>query len=58
MNAWKLNGIVRHVCRQAICKGLGLHHTNIYKEIKNIKVDGTIITKDGKEYELVLKEKK
>ena len=58
MNAWKLNSMVGHVCRLAICKGLGIEHTRIYKEIKDIKVNGTIITKDGKEYELVLKEKK
>ena len=55
MNSWKLNGMAGHVCRLAICKGLGIEHTRIYKEIKDIKINGTIVTKDNKKYELVLK---
>ena len=58
MNSWKLNGLAGHVCRSAIVKGLEIHHTEIYKEVKNIKSDGTIITRDGKEYILELKEVK
>jgi hypothetical protein len=57
MNAYKLNGIVGHICRQAVCKELKIHHTDIYKEVRDIDFNGTITTKDGKKYELVLKEK-
>jgi hypothetical protein len=57
MNAYKLNGIVGHICRDAICKELKINHTDIYKEVRNIDSNGTITTKDGKKYELVLKEK-
>jgi len=56
MNSYKLNGIVGHVARMAICKGLNIHHTDIYKTVKDIKADGTIYTKDGKKFKLKLEE--
>lgn len=58
MNSWKLNGIIGHVGRLSICRSLGIQHTEIYKEITDISINGTITTKDGKQYVLVLKEKK
>jgi len=57
MNSWKLNSIAAHIFRISVCKSLGIEHTEIYKEIKEIKPGGIIITKDGKEYILELKEK-
>lgn len=56
MNSWKLNGIAGHTTRFAICKGLGIPHTDIYKTVKNISPGGIIETKDGKKYKLVLDE--
>ncbi len=56
MNAWRLNGIVGTVARIAICQSLGIQHNDIYKEVKNISVNGIIETKDGKKYKLELNE--
>ncbi len=56
MNPYKLNGqAVRHFTT-AVCKGLGIHWTDIYKTVKNIDQHGVIETKDGKKYQVVLKE--
>jgi hypothetical protein len=57
MNPWKLNGRAQSLTLRAIVKGLNISFVDIYKTVKEVKSDGTIITKDGKEYELVLKEK-
>jgi hypothetical protein len=54
MNSYKLNGMVGHVCRRAICEGLKIHHVEIYKTVKNITSDGIVETKDGKKYKLKL----
>jgi len=54
MNSYKLNGIAGHTARVAICKGLGIEYTRIYKEIKDISSEGVIETQDGKKYELKL----
>ena len=43
-----------HLTRSAICKGLAIHHTEIYKVVKNISIDGVIETHDGKKYKLTL----
>jgi hypothetical protein len=56
MNSWKLNGIAGHLTRQAISKSLKIHHTEIYKTVKIVHFDGTIETKEGKKYQLELKE--
>ena len=56
MNSWKLNGNAGHYFREAVCKGLNIHHTEIYKTVKDIDRDGVIETKDGKKYQLELKE--
>ncbi len=56
MNSWKLNGMAGHLARQAINRGLDLHHTQIYKVVKSVSVDGTIETHDGKKYKLTLEE--
>ena len=56
MNSYKLNGRAGHYFRQAVCKGLGIEHTEIYKKVKDISSDGTIITKEGKRYKLKLEE--
>jgi len=62
MNAYKLNGHAGHYFRSAVCKSLNIHCTDIYKTIKSVTTgynvnDPTIVeTKDGKKYELILKE--
>ena len=56
MNSWRLNGIAGHVTRYAIAEGLGIEHTDIYKEVKSMTPSGIIETKDGKKYKLELKE--
>lgn len=56
MNSYKLNGRAGHYFRKAVCKGLEIEHTEIYKKVKDISSDGTIITKEGKKYKLKLEE--
>ena len=57
MNSWKLNGSVGHIARMAICEGLRIHHSRIYKEVRLMDAyKGIIQTKDGKKYKLILKE--
>lgn len=56
MNSWKLNGIVGHITRSAIVKKLNIHHTEIYRKVKNIDINGVITTNDGKQYKLELTE--
>ncbi len=56
MNSYKLNGHAGHYFREAVCKGLNIHFSEIYKTIKNIDQNGVIETKDGKKYQLELKE--
>ena len=50
-----------HIARRAICKGLGIEHTRIYKDVANVTSDGVITTKEvngieGKKYKLILTE--
>jgi hypothetical protein len=62
MNAYKLNGHAGHYFRSAVCKSLNIPWTDIYKTVKSVTTgihtnDPTIVeTKDGKKYELILKE--
>jgi hypothetical protein len=56
MNSWKLNGMAGHLARQAINRGLNIHHTEIYKVVKSVSADGIIETHDGKKYKLTLTE--
>jgi sugar-specific transcriptional regulator TrmB len=58
MNSWKLNGMVDHLTRQAINRGLNIHHTEIYKVVKSVSADGLIETHEGKKYKLILEEVK
>jgi len=55
INSYKLNGIAGHMTRQAICKGLNINFTDIYKIVKSVNNDGIIETTDGKKYQLTLK---
>lgn len=54
MNSWKLNSLSGHFFRQTICRDLKIHHTEIYRTIKNIDSKGVITTKDGSKYKLKL----
>ena len=54
MNSYKLNGKAGHYFRKAVCEGLGIDHTEIYKKVKDISSNGTITTKEGKNYKLKL----
>jgi hypothetical protein len=62
MNAYKLNSNAGIYFRLAVCKSLNIHWTDVYKTIKSVTPgyndnDPTIVeTKDGKKYELILKE--
>jgi hypothetical protein len=58
MNPYELNGKIGSVARIAICKSLNIEPTEIYKVVKSIGFDGIVTTKEGKEYILILKEKK
>lgn len=54
MNSYKLNGIVGHTCRAAICESLEINHTDIYKVVKSISPNGIIETVDGTKFKLKL----
>jgi hypothetical protein len=56
MNSWKLNGQAGHHFRAAICKALNIHHTEIYKAVKDISKDGIITIRDGRQFEVKLEE--
>ena len=57
MNAYKLNGMAGEQFREAICKHLKIHHTEIYKTVKDIsRRDGIIELHDGRKFKAVLKE--
>jgi hypothetical protein len=57
MNSWKLNGHAGHIFRKTVCDSLKIHHTEIYRKVKDIDTYKGIITmKDGKKYKLELKE--
>ena len=56
MNAYKLNGKAGRYYKGMICKHLNIKHTEIYKTVKDIKLDGTIILHDGREFKPMLKE--
>jgi sugar-specific transcriptional regulator TrmB len=43
-----------HLARQAINRGLNIHHTQIYKVVKSVNNEGIIETHDGKKYKLTL----
>lgn len=45
-----------HLARQAINKGLDIHHAQIYKVVKSVSNDGIIETHEGKKYKLILEE--
>lgn len=60
MNSYILNGVAGHYFRMTICKFLNIHWKDIYKTVKSISSTEQnpciIKTKDGKKYELILKE--
>jgi hypothetical protein len=56
MNAYKLNANAGHYFRKAICDGLKIPWTMIYKEVIDINEKGHILTKNGKVYKLTLTE--
>jgi len=56
MNSYKLNSIVGHTLRSAVCKFFNIPHIDIYKKIKDISSDGIITTDDNKKYKVILKE--
>jgi|SaaInlV_120m_DNA_3_1039746.scaffolds.fasta_scaffold12269_3 hypothetical protein len=56
MNSYKLNGNAGHHYRSMICKHLNIKHTEIYKTVKDIEKDGTIILHDRRKFKPILKE--
>jgi len=60
MNAYKLNGLAGHYFRMTISKYLKIHQRDIYKTVSKIEPSENkpciITTKEGKKYELILKE--
>jgi hypothetical protein len=60
MNAYMLNGMAGHYFRTTICKFLKIDWTDIYKTVSKIESTENnpciITTKEGKKYELFLKE--
>ena len=54
MNAYKLNGTVGHLARNAIVEGLNIEFSKIYSEVIKINpYTGIILTKQGT-YKLTL----
>ena len=56
MNAYKLNGRAGGYYRKAICDGLKIPHSEVYKAIKEIHSNGTIVVNDGRTFRLKLTE--
>lgn len=54
MNSYKLNAIVGHTCRVAICESLKIRHIDIYRTVKNIHPNGVVEIKDGTKFKLKL----
>lgn len=59
MNSWKLNGMAGSMFRRAVCKSLGIKHSEIYKKVKKMSYnEGLIELHDGRKFVLELKELK
>ena len=57
MQSWKFNHTIKWVGTEAIVKGLGITYSEVYRTLRDVNVmQGTIETKDGKKYKLVLEE--
>lgn len=57
MNSWKYQSDAKQLTTLAITKGLNITHTEIYRALKGFNFHtGIIETKNGKKYQLVLKE--
>lgn len=56
MNAYKLNGRAGGYYRKAICDGLKIPHRDVYKAVKEIHSNGTIVSNDGRKFQLKLVE--
>ena len=54
MNAYKLNSISGNYFRKAITDSLEIPFTDIYKVVKEIKTDGTIVMHSGRKFKLKL----
>jgi len=54
MNAYILNGMAGHYYRKAVSEGLGIHWNDIYKTVKTIENDGTLILHDKRRFKVVL----
>lgn len=54
MNSFKLNGRIGGIALKAISNGLGINFSEIYKTIKHLEPNCTIVTKDGCRYRLKL----
>ena len=55
MNAYKLNGISGQCFRKAICDGLDIFPSDIYRVVKSINSNGIIELKSGNKFRLELK---
>lgn len=56
MNPYKLNGKAGHHYRTMICKHLNIPRAEIYKAVKDIERDGTIVLHNGRKFIPKLKE--
>ena len=56
MNAYLFNGRAGQVFRQSIVNHLKINHSQIYRVVKSININGIIETKDGRKYKLKLEE--
>lgn len=55
MQSWKFNSTAQGILREAIAKSLKIPYTDVYKTVRDTR-SNFIQTKDGKVYELILKE--
>tara|TARA_R110002020_G_C16199797_1_gene766183 strand:- start:940 stop:1143 length:204 start_codon:yes stop_codon:yes gene_type:complete len=56
MNAYILNSRAGRHFKSMICKHLNIKSTEIYKTVKDVKIDNTIILHDGRKFKPMLKE--
>lgn len=55
MQSWKFNSTAQGILREAISRSLKIPYNDVYKTIRETK-SNFIRTKDGKLYEIILKE--
>jgi hypothetical protein len=56
MNSWKFNSSSQYFLKRAICNFFNIHYTQVYKKVKSIDGQSSVLTtKEGEKYLITLK---